>query len=81
MMRLPARCSFLRKVQHVRGIIIEGNNSLTDAFLKQLGLPLSEGPQCRSWSPRVSEALVWARLAGGGLEAGHLAPHLRDTPE
>ena len=44
------------------------------------GLSLSKGMACGSWDPGVNGALGWAGLAGRGLEACCLVPHLRDNP-
>lgn len=78
MIRLSAWCSS-RKVQHVRGGIMEGNHSLSDTFLNCCGCHLPRGQSARSWNPSANEAMSWAGLAGRGLEAWCLA-YISGTP-
>lgn len=75
MIRLPACCSSPKTVQHVRGRIMKGNNSLSDSFLNCCGCHFSrKGPECRELAGSLGVGWVWpdlrwAGLAGRGLEA------------
>lgn len=80
MIRLPACYFSPRKVQHVRGRIMKGNNSLSDSFLNCCGCHFSrKGAECGELEGSLGVGWVWpdlrwAGLAGRGLEA-HCLTH------